>query len=247
MIRSKPWLVPHAASLILLAPAVTQAAEWRHELAPYVWGAGMSGETGVGNAIADVDMSFADILEDLELGFMGVYRATKDRYSVTADIVFMGLGSTERGPGGVLKADIDMDQTAFEVDGGYEVMDRLTLLAGLRYVDLQVKTRITDPLGGVSEASSGENWVDPVVGALYDVPLSDAWSLMLRGDVGGFGVGSDFAWQAVAIVRWHVSPSFDLTAAYRYVDMDYENGDGAKKFVYDMSISGPAVGIIFKF
>ncbi|HET7203247.1 MAG TPA: TonB-dependent receptor, partial [Steroidobacteraceae bacterium] len=177
MIDSKAWLISHALAVVLSMPAMVQAGEWQHELAPYVWGAGMSGQTGVGDVVGDVDMSFGDILEDLELAFMGVYRATKDRFSVTADVVFMGLGSTERGPGGVLKADIDMDQTALEVDGGYQVMDRLTLLAGLRYIDLQVDTRITGPSGGVNEASSGEDWVDPVIGAIYEAPLSDAWSV----------------------------------------------------------------------
>jgi len=33
--------------------------------------------------------------------------------------------------------------------------------------------------------------------------ISDAWSTSLRGDIGGFGVGSDLSAQAVAIVDWH--------------------------------------------
>ncbi len=244
MFASRARLIPHALvlALVLATSTIAHAGEWQHELAPYAWGAGMSGETSIG----DVDMSFGDILEDLELASMGVYRATKDRFSVTLDGVYLGLGSTQRGPGGSFRADVDMDQVVLEGVLGYQVVDRLSLLAGLRYTDLQVHTTVTSPLG-VAKSSTGEDWLDPVVGATYDVPLSEAWSLLLRADAGGFGIGSDLSWQAVAILRWQVSRSMGLAAAYRYLDTDYDNDDGAKPFAYDLAVSGPAVGVVFTF
>jgi hypothetical protein len=236
-----------ALGAALAAPPVLADDGWKHEIAPYVWGSGMDGSTGVGDAIADVDMSFGDILEDLELGFMGAYRASKDRYSITFDVVYMGLGVTQRGRGGALKADVDLDQTGIETDFGYALSDRMTVLAGLRYVDLSVKVRATGPLGETREGDADEDWIDPVVGAMYLIPFSDEWSLNLRGDVGGFGVGSDFAWQAVATLRWQFSPHTGALAAYRYLDMDYENGNGDHRFIYDMAISGPALGFVLTF
>ena len=235
-----------ATVLLLAVSSPTNAAEWKHELAPYVWGAGMSGTTTLGPVTGDVDASFGDILDNLETGFMGLYRGTRDRWSVTVDGIYMGLGADGRGPAGFVKADIDLDQSALEVDVGYEVIERLTVFGGLRYNDLSVKVDTSGPLGEQSR-DMDQDWVDPVIGAHYAIPFADEWSLILRGDVGGFGVGSEFAWQALATMRWQVSERTGLLAAYRYIDMDYEDGNGSNYFNYDMSLSGPAVGVVFTF
>ncbi len=103
-----------------------------------------------------------------------------------------------------------------------------------------VKT--TGALDVVREADGSENWIDPVIGAHYTLPFNDTWSASLRGDIGGFGVGSDFAWQGIATLRWQATPGFGVLAAYRYMAMDYDNGSGNDYFKYDMAMSGPALG-----
>jgi hypothetical protein len=240
----------HRAALLaatLLAVTPLHASEWKHEVAPYLWGAALDGTTGIGNVTADVDVSFGDILDNLEMAFMGVYRASRDRFSITTDFVYMGLGATERGPGGRLEADIDVDQLALEVNAGYEVVERLTLFGGLRYNDLSTEVRARGPLGNVVGAEGDESWVDPLVGAHYSIPITDVWSATLRGDIGGFGVGSDFAWQGVASFRWQITPRVGTALAYRYMAMDYEDDAPRGRFKYDMTISGPALGVVFTF
>ena len=240
----------HAAVACLalaLASAPAVAAEWKHELAPYLWGSSMEGTVGIGTVTADAEMSFSDILDDLEFGFMGMYRASRDRYSIMVDAIYMGLGATEQGPVGVLKADIDVDQIGLEADFGYALNERFTLLGGLRYVSLDSDLRVTGPLGNERSASEKQDWVDPVVGAIYAWPLAEKWTLALRGDIGGFGIGSDFAWQGMLTLRWQFSPRTALGVAYRYLDMDYEDGQGDDFFKYDMATSGPAMGVIFTF
>jgi opacity protein-like surface antigen len=233
--------------VLSLAAAPAAAAEWKHELAPYLWGSAMEGTVGVGTVTAEAEMSFSDILDNLEFGFMGAYQASRDRYSIMVDAIYMGLGATEKGRGGVLKADIDVDQVGLEADFGYALNERFTLLGGLRYVSLDADLRVTGPLGNELTASEEQDWVDPVIGAIYTWPLSDDWTLNLRGDIGGFGVGSDFAWQGMATLRWQFSPRAALGVAYRYLDMDYEDGTGSNFFKYDMAMSGPAMGVIFTF
>jgi len=240
----------HRTALIgaaLLAAAPLHAEGWTHEFAPYLWGAGMDGTAGVRDVTADVNQSFGDIVENLEFGFMGMYRGTRDRYSITVDTVYMGLGAVERGPGGLLKADIDLDQLALEVDGGYEVFDRFVVFGGLRYNDIDAKVKTTGVLDVVRQAKGSESWVDPLVGAHYTIPFNDQWSANLRGDIGGFGIGSDFAWQGVATLRWQATPGLGVVAAYRYIAMDYDSGSGNDYFKYDMAMSGPALGVVFTF
>jgi hypothetical protein len=231
---------------VLLVSSPLQADEWKHEFAPYIWGAAMEGQSGIGPVTVDIDMSFSDIVDNLETGFQGMYRATKDQWSVSVDLVYMGLGATGNGPQGYVRGDLDMDQIALEVDGGYEVMERLVVFGGLRYNDVSIELDASGPSESIS-ADKDESWIDPVIGAHYTVPFSDKWSMTLRGDIGGFGVGSDFAWQGVASVRWQPKERLGVLAAYRYFDMDYEDGSGLDRFVYDMSTSGPGLGVVFTF
>lgn len=156
-----------AAFTLTLVATPAAAAEWKHEFAPYVWGSAMEGTVGIGPISAETEMSFSDILDDLEFGFMGTYRASRDRYSITVDAIYMGLGVTEEGPGGALKADIDLDQVGLEADFGYAVNESFTLFGGLRYVSLDADLRVTGPLGNEQSASEGQDWVDPVIGAIY--------------------------------------------------------------------------------
>lgn len=243
----RPEHRPLLACIALLFAMPLQAEEWKHELSPYLWGSAMEGTTGVRSVEADVDLSFSDILDNLEMGFMGVYRGTRDRFSVTVDTIYMDLGATERARGGTYRADIDMEQWALAVAAGYKVAERFELQGGLRYIDLSADVAVTGPLGNTQRAGTDESWVDPYVGALYTVPLSETWSLNLYGDVGGFGIGSDLAWQGLINLRWQLSERVGAMAAYRHLAMDYESGRGSNRFLFDMSFSGPALGIVFTF
>jgi len=62
----------------------------------------------------------------------------------------------------------------------------------------------------------------------------------------GFGVGSDFAWQALGVVEWQPFQYASFLAGYRILDMDYEEGSGADYFRYDVSTAGPMLGLNFK-
>lgn len=234
-----------AFGMLMTATTPLLAEEWKHEIAPYIWGSAINGTSEVGNVAAEIDASFADVLEDLEMGFMAAYRASRGDFSVVVDTLYMGLGVTERGPRDRFEADVDLDQVALEVDAGYDVAERLTVFGGLRYVDLQVTVKVAGPSGTVFRGDGEEGWVDPVIGVHYTIPIADAWWANVRGDIGGFGVGSDFAWQAVANLRWQASERIGVLLAYRYMDIDYENGEGRNYFLYDMAFSGPALGVVF--
>lgn len=222
------------------------AEEWKHEVAPYFMAAGMDGVTGIGDVTADVDVSFSDVAENLEMGFMGMYRGAKGPYSISLDAIYMDLEADKTGPAGLLLGDVSMQQLAIEADFGYQVGEGFEVFAGLRYNELRSRVQATGPLGQVEAASGSEDWVDPVVGARYTWSFADDWSLLLRGDIGGFGVGADFAWQGIATVRWQSSERVGWLLAYRYIDMDYE-GSNTTKFIYDMAISGPGLGVVFSF
>ena len=58
----------------------------------YLLGVGIEGTTGIGPVETEIDLSFGDILDHLELSAMGLFRARKGRWAFLGDAVFMGLG-----------------------------------------------------------------------------------------------------------------------------------------------------------
>jgi hypothetical protein len=240
-------LTPFLAAGALAAALPVQAEGWTHEFAPYVLAAGMDGTAGVGNVSADVNVSFSDILSNLKFGAMAAYRGSTGPYFVQVDGIYMKLAADKTGPNGLLFGDAEVDQTLLEADFGYAVTEQIGVFAGARYNNLDMDVSATGPLNNTLSASRTESWVDPLLGARAEVPLGEKWSASLRGDIGGFGVGADFAWQAVAALRWQTSERIGVLFAYRYLDVDYEDGSGSGFFKYDVATSGPGVAAVFTF
>ena len=245
--RSSYKMALLGSALVVAAPLHAAEGEWQQEIVPYMWASAMNGTSGVRDVEGDVDMSFGDILDDLEFAFMGAYRAQRDKFSVTVDGIYMALSDDVKDPGGQVKGEIDVDQTALEVDVGWDLSERLTVFGGLRYNDITSDISLKDSDDNRVRGNGSEQWVDPVIGAHYTYPFNDQWSATLRGDIGGFGVGSQFVWQGIAQLRWQVKPNIGIVGAYRYIDMDYSTGTGPTYFLYDMAISGPALGVAFAF
>jgi len=95
--------------------------------------------------------------------------------------------------------------------------------------------------------SGTQDWWDPIVGANLSLPLSKKFSFNVRGDIGGFGVGSDLTWQAFPYLSWQFTRWGSLQAGYRWLYMDYETGSGTSHFKYDMLNQGPQLGVTFSF
>ena len=95
--------------------------------------------------------------------------------------------------------------------------------------------------------SGTQDWWDPIVGASLTLPLGKHFSFSVRGDIGGFGVGSDFTWQAFPYFSWQFAQWGSLQAGYRWLYMDYETGSGTSHFRYDRLNQGPQLGITFSF
>ncbi len=233
---------------IAFLPALAQGnpTGWKHQAAIYLWGAGMDGTAGARGLEADVNVSFSDLLENLEIGGMAAYRGESGRWAVMADLEFVGLGATKDAQGGI-RADVDADQWLVEVDGAYRFTDRVEGIFGARLTSLDTDVVVTTPTPLTISGSDSRSWIDPVVGARLTVPMGEKWSFVGRGDVGGFGIGSDFTWQALLRFGWQVSDLVALDFGYRVLDVDYDDGTGTNRFVWDVQTSGPVAAVSFTF
>ncbi len=228
-------LVCSRASIALLALAgcaAVQAEDWTNEVTPYLWMTGMSGKTAIGTPLgpveADVDLNFSDIISNLDMGAMVSYEGGRDRWVVLGDLIYMKLGASDTTSSGAvsLRASANVEQTMAEADVGYYITDNIALFAGARYTDIDasIRSERTGPGAGlIRTANTTQSWVDPVVGLLGKWQLTEKLEWDLRADIGGFDVGSKFAWQAMVTLRWKIKTNMDVIASYRYMEVDYQN------------------------
>ncbi len=96
------------------------------------------------------------------------------------------------------------------------------------------------PAGAVSGSRA---WVDPFIGFRGVYQLDDQWHLAARGDIGGFGVGSESTYSLYGALGYKYSERLTLELGYKYLYVDYRS----KGFDYDLSIFGPFLGVAFAF
>ncbi len=239
----------HPAQLLLLSAALlaalaTQANEtnkWTFDVSLYGLAVGMSGDIGIGSVNADINAGFDKIWDNLEFGAMGTVRVGYGPWALTTDIIYMGLEGSKNG------VTAEFDQWMVEPTLSYRVSEYLEPLAGVRYNNLSGEIRGPGVLPTPRIPTGTQEWWDPIVGANATLPLGKGFSLNVRGDVGGFGVGSDLTWQVFPYFGWRFAKWGSLQLGYRWLYMDYETGSGASRFKYDMLNQGPQIGLTAHF
>lgn len=227
-----------ATSLVASPPPQTDARgdpganRWRFEIEPYVWLPSTSG-TGTTDTTPPLEI---DLVGTLDAAFplaVGA-RSPDGRLTVLADGFYVRLKDDE----GSLRTTTE----AAMVEGGVGVAldeeNQWSVLLGLRYVDVDYDVSV-----GTLTGSAGADWYDPWVGARAHLPFDETWAIRLRGDVGGFGVGTEFSWQAIALLAVAVGTQVAIDVGYRAIGIDYE-GSGLD---YEVVFHGPIVGLAVSF
>ncbi len=184
--------------LFLMSPGLARAQsaasdEWELALTPFLWAPGMDGTVGLAGRERDFEVSAKDLIESLDFGFMTNFEARKSRWSVGIDFFYADLGkdvTVENANVAAQNPRLDMSMTIVEGDIGYQVANSLDFLAGIRRVSASAGL-LTDQ-ATLADVDGG--FTDPIVGARFRRNLSEKLWVNVRGDVGGFGAGSDFSW-----------------------------------------------------
>ena len=234
------------------AVAAEEPADWQHTVFIYGMGAMIDGDAQIGPVEVAVDASMSDIFDALEFGAMAAYRADNGTWSFMGDATFMGLGGhgTRDAPGGgEVKGEIDLDQTTLMATFGRRWTEHLEFLFGLAYFDLSMDLSLKSTSGGALDAaaSTDVDWIDPTIGLQYHRRLGEDWRVTLRGDVGGFGIGSDFMYQLLASLRWQASEMTGVFFGYRLISFDYEDGYDRNYVHFDLTEQGPMAGVSLSF
>lgn len=220
---------------------------WEFRIEPYGWFTAIDGTTGPTANAAELDASFSDILDVLEMAAALQLEVRNGRWGIIGDAFYAELGTsgTSNGP---LQTDVSVDFEQFlgELDVFYRVSECqqgfVDLYAGFRYNDLTLDVAVSGEARDASR-SADKDWADPIIGARTQWNINDRWFLAAKGDIGGFGVSSDFTWNLQGSVGFNITESVSVEAGYRYFDTDYQE-DG---FTYDVAQSGVILGLNIRF
>jgi hypothetical protein len=184
------------------APASNQPSDWHVDWVPfYLWFSGLQGNVGAKGYVAPVNVSFSDVFSQLNIGLMSVLDVRRKRIGLLTDLLFISVSSDQKStPVGNLYSGFTANAKTFFVDpeAYYRLLDKdrgsVEVVAGARIWRLN---NSLDLQGNASSVSVGQtqSWADPVLGARFRLNLMKGLFADLKGDAGGFGVGSQLTWQ----------------------------------------------------
>jgi hypothetical protein len=158
------------------------------------------------------------------------------------DFSYVKLGGDQETPGPTIHVDFEDIMTEgagyYRFSKGPHAVDALF---GVRYTYLSPRIGV----GSLPRQTSRQDWLDPIIGARYIWSISDKWKLNLRGDIGGFGVGSNFTYNLAGIVEFKPWNHVSILGGYRVLYQDYEDGSGIDEFKYDVTMHGPLLALNF--
>lgn len=251
----RPALV-FALLFILVTSSIKSRAQenagdkWKFFVEAYLMFPAMNGSTGVRNLpMVDVDADAGDIFSNLKVGAMLYTEGSKGTWAFSSDLIYMDLRQDVTAGALVESGELSAKQFAWELAGLKRLAPWLEVGIGGRLNSVKAGVDLVKTFGNptAEERSLNPTWIDPIIIVRSKGIVYEKWLLQFRGDLGGFGIGSDFAWQLQAYAGYQFSKLFQLTAGYRIISIDYDKGSGSDRFRYDINTSGPVIRLGFTF
>ncbi len=242
-----------ALCALLSAPvaALAQDSGWHWLAEPYLMLPNMKGEVGLADLpSAPVDEDPSDIFDNLQFGAMLYVEAHNGQWMFSSDVLYMDLKSDLAANNIVSSGTGEVSQLGWEL----AAMRRLTpwfelgVSATYNKIDADVNMTFVTSFGTATRhVGLTRDWIDPTVVARATFPIGAKWAAQIRGNIGGFGVGSDLFWQIQADAIYQHSDRWRFVFGYRVIDTDYDQGSGTNRFRYDMQNFGPVLKVGYSF
>jgi outer membrane protein OmpA-like peptidoglycan-associated protein len=226
------------------SPALAADKEWNFELTPYLWGAGIDGDIVVRGQTADVDVSFSDIFDQMELGGGLLMRAERNHWVLWTQVDYMATSTSELDdPPENGRLDVDSTMLTagfgrnFESSNGRRSVD---VLLGLRYMELET----TAQFATLGTFRGKRDFTDPVIIVRPSLQISDRWRFNPTFSY-GTGGDSESTYELQPQVQYQATDRMALRFGYRKLYYDIENDVNGNSF--DGSFNGPFIGFGFTF
>jgi hypothetical protein len=228
--------------------------QWEYTGAIYLWGASLGGRTINGS---EVEVGFSQLVDSLEMGFMGAFEARKDDWSIFTDMIYLDFSASDTANLSVPVGPVHVPvTTATELDqivkiltfgGGYELYsagnERLDMIGGVRYFDIDMDLYLAlDSLGPGQSRTVSEtptSW-NGIVGLKGRTSLGERWYLPYYFDI---GTGeSKLTWHASAGIGFQAGNAWDLWLVYRHLELELDS----TRVIDKLDMSGPTLGVIYR-
>ena len=253
--------VAHADEASSPLPKISD--EWRFEVTPYIWGAGISSTLFYNDRYLNTaKLSTSNVLGDLKSGGMIAAEAHYGNWGIMGDLVSATLQTT--GSGNVVvpsptygniparAADkITMQQNIITGAATYTVLNNQSIyldgLVGVRGIMATATVSLNLSADGLSAGtvdSKSVSTADPIIGFKGRYRIADStWYVPFYADIGGGGGTTNMTWQGMIGVGKTFEKWVDASLAYRtmYYDM---KGDG---LLQKTTFKGPQLAVTFKF
>jgi hypothetical protein len=255
-----PWAHGQAPAA---KPAAPTSDAWEFSVTPYIWATQVDSKVTVKGHNATSTTTFSDIWDNLNMAGLIHFEGIKGgKWGFFLDGIYLKI----RGDGDYQRArtaglvtpptrdlTLAMDTLILEFGGIYQLAKwslegqdpgqtaTIDALGGGRYwymsIDLDTTSRINP--------SGNDDWVDPFVGLRAKIDLSKKLSLNVRGDIGGFGVGSHISYNGLGFFGYSFTPKVTALVGYRAMYVDYERSSGRVR--YKETLQGPIAGLTIVF
>jgi hypothetical protein len=241
---TSPGVEPASATPSIVDASTASDSNWHLVVAPYLWFPGVHGSLGGPNGReVGFKASPGDLLSHFRFGLMGAVDPSYKRIVMPLDIMWIRLGGDRGFPNtpNQTVANYKAQEFLLTQKVGYRVIDqekiKIDALAGFRYWHFHQSVKFTT---NSLNFSGSQNWVDPLVGGRITGILTPKFEVMIGGDVGGWGTGSQIDYQAFGLLGYRIKPALALQAGYRYLYFDYRRSAGS--FI-DIATSGVIFGV----
>lgn len=228
------------AALMAAWASPGRAAEnegWRVELVPYVWVAGIDADVEVGGRSGEVDASFSDLVDYLDMAAAILANARYDSWVLRAQVDYLDLSSDLRRANGSLESETTMASLAFGYQFRFGGGHTLDLLAGARNLAMDNKLKL-DAFGN---SDSDKDYTDPIIMLEPSFRLSKRWRFNALASYGEGG-DSEYTYELQPQFIYQGWKHVELRLGYRQLHYKIESG-GRRDASFDGDFKGPFIGI----
>ncbi len=259
-------LIAGGGALLSATGALAAEEPWKFDATLYLWAPGISGRTQFpsGSGGPSINLNAKDVLDKLDMAFMGTLEARQGRWGALVDWVYSDLsgdrsgtrdvtiGGAPPGAGAALDLGLQVKTNVLTLLGTYAAIESPTnttsVVAGTRMLKTDQTLRWTATgtgsvtglsRAGVTEVSS-TNW-DAIVGVRGRARLEpdSRWFLPYYVDVGTGA--SRRTWQAVLGVGYAFDFG-DVGLVWRYLDYTFKPSEALQTLTFN----GVALGVTFR-
>jgi hypothetical protein len=244
-IKRKALLVLIITVIIAAAASGAYARDrWQWSITPYMWASDISEDLIVdGSVVGGSDTEFSDLVDKIDTSLQLHFEGLGNTVGLFADVTYVELADSQTGELGIVRFDVDIEETVLEGGVIWRPGGRtgaLDVLLGARHLSVDEKYRLQLGEPGVLEQRIDESYLDALVGVRWHIPLSNRWVVSLRGDA-SFG-DTDSMWTAQGLIGWRFGKNRNsaVLLGYRYRDLEYTKADAID---VSKTLSGPGLGI----